>query len=47
MEPINKLPYLNVGCGNKYNKQWVNIDMKSNSKDVITGKLIKRDSISR
>lgn len=38
---MNKLNYLNVGCGNKFHKQWVNIDMVSNSKDVIAANLLK------
>lgn len=30
-----KLPYLNIGCGNKYHKDWVNIDMQPASKEVM------------
>jgi len=33
--------YLNVGCGNKYNNEWTNIDMHSNSKYVISHNLLK------
>jgi len=32
---MSKLPYLNIGCGNKYHKDWVNIDMQPASKDVM------------
>ncbi|HMO33792.1 MAG TPA: methyltransferase domain-containing protein [Saprospiraceae bacterium] len=38
---MNKLNYLNLGCGNKYHSQWVNIDMVSNSKDVIAVNLLE------
>jgi predicted SAM-dependent methyltransferase len=31
----NKLKYLNVGCGNKFHSDWVNIDMVSGHPDVI------------
>lgn len=37
---MNKLPYLNLGCGSTYHKGWVNIDFVSNSKDVITHNLL-------
>ncbi len=33
--------YLNVGCGSKYHKDWVNVDMVSYSKDVIKTNLLK------
>lgn len=36
-----KLNYLNVGCGSKYHKDWVNVDMNSNSPDVISCNLLK------
>lgn len=36
-----KLNYLNVGCGNKYHKDWVNVDMHSNGPDVISCNLLK------
>jgi predicted SAM-dependent methyltransferase len=32
--------YLNVGCGNKYHKDWINIDMYSNNSDVISCNLL-------
>ena len=35
------LNYLNVGCGNKYHKDWVNIDMVSYSPYVKKVNLIK------
>lgn len=38
---MEKLNYLNVGCGSKYHKLWVNVDMSSNSKDVISANLLK------
>jgi predicted SAM-dependent methyltransferase len=31
---MNKMNYLNVGCGNKFHKAWVNVDMSSNSPHV-------------
>jgi len=36
-----KLNYLNVGCGSKYHKDWVNVDMYSNSSDVISCNLLR------
>ena len=36
-----KLNYLNVGCGNKTHTDWVNIDMASNSPDVIVANILK------
>src|SRR3954454_1180269 len=36
-----KSKYLNVGCGNKFHKDWTNIDMKSGSPYVIAYNLIK------
>lgn len=30
-----KLPYLNIGCGERYHRDWTNIDIVSRSKDVI------------
>jgi predicted SAM-dependent methyltransferase len=33
--------YLNVGCGNKYHKDWINVDMYSNNSDVISCNLLK------
>lgn len=38
---MTKLNYLNVGCGNKLHKDWVNVDMASNSKDVVVANLLK------
>lgn len=38
---MGKLNYLNVGCGNKTHPDWVNIDMASNSPDVIVANLLK------
>ena len=38
---MNKLPYLNIGCGAKYHKAWVNVDMTSNCKYVISYNLLK------
>jgi predicted SAM-dependent methyltransferase len=35
-----KLKYLNVGCGSKFHKDWVNVDMTSDSKHVIAVNLI-------
>lgn len=38
---MEKLNYLNVGCGSKFHKDWVNVDMTSNSTDVISANLLK------
>jgi len=38
---MNKLNYLNVGCGNKFHKEWINIDMTSNSPYVKSYNLLK------
>ena len=38
---MSKLNYLNVGCGNKFHKDWTNIDMSSNSPYVKTHNLLK------
>jgi len=38
---MKKINYLNVGCGNKYHKDWINIDMVSDSPDVKATNLIK------
>jgi predicted SAM-dependent methyltransferase len=38
---MEKLNYLNVGCGNKFHKAWFNVDMTSNSVDVIATNLLK------
>jgi predicted SAM-dependent methyltransferase len=34
MNILNKLPYLNIGCGTKFHKTWANVDMTSNSPHV-------------
>ena len=39
---MGKMKYLNVGCGNKYHKDWVNIDLASVDPDVIVCDLLKR-----
>lgn len=33
--PEHKLPFLNVGCGNKFHPDWVNVDMHPNHPDVL------------
>ena len=33
--------YLNVGCGNKFHKDWTNVDMVSNSPHVVSHDLLK------
>ena len=38
---MSKLNYLNVGCGNKYHKQWINVDMASNYPHVKAHNLLK------
>jgi len=38
---MSKLNYLNVGCGNKFHKEWINVDMVSNSPHVKTYNLLK------
>lgn len=38
---MTKTPYLNVGCGSKFHKDWVNIDISSNSPDIIAYNLLK------
>lgn len=38
----NRLDYLNVGCGSQFHKDWVNIDMTSNSMDVIAANVLNR-----
>lgn len=37
---MEKLNYLNVGCGSKFHKDWINVDMKSNSTDIIAVNLL-------
>jgi predicted SAM-dependent methyltransferase len=39
--PKDKIPYLNVGCGKKYNSNWVNVDMVADGPDVIACNLIE------
>ena len=36
-----KLNCLNLGCGTKYHKDWINIDMKANSPDVMSYNLLE------
>lgn len=38
---MDKLNYLNLGCGSKFHKDWANVDMVSNSKDVIEANLLQ------
>jgi predicted SAM-dependent methyltransferase len=38
---MSKHNYLNIGCGNKYHKDWVNIDMVSSSKDIVAVNILK------
>ncbi|MEJ7820907.1 MAG: methyltransferase domain-containing protein [Chitinophagaceae bacterium] len=37
---MSKRNYLNVGCGNKFHEDWVNVDMVSNSPYVIATNLL-------
>jgi predicted SAM-dependent methyltransferase len=37
---MNKLPYLNLGCGSTYNAAWTNVDFISTGKDVIACNLL-------
>ena len=37
---MEELKYLNLGCGNKFHKQWVNMDMVSKSERVIVANLL-------
>ena len=37
---MEKLNYLNVGCGNKYHRQWVNIDMSPKAEEVMAANLL-------
>jgi predicted SAM-dependent methyltransferase len=37
---MEKLRYLNVGCGSKFHKDWYNVDMTSNSSVVIKANLL-------
>lgn len=36
---MDKLPYINLGCGSTFNESWVNIDFTSTGKDVIAHNL--------
>jgi predicted SAM-dependent methyltransferase len=36
-----KINYINIGCGSKYHKDWVNIDMASHSREVISHNLLE------
>jgi predicted SAM-dependent methyltransferase len=38
---MDKLNYLNVGCGDKFHNNWVNIDMVSSSPDVMAANILK------
>ena len=38
---MSKLPYINLGCGAKYNEQWTNVDFVSTGKEVIAHNLTK------
>jgi predicted SAM-dependent methyltransferase len=38
---MEKLPYINLGCGAKFNERWVNVDFVSTGKDVIAYNLTK------
>jgi len=37
---MNKLPYLNLGCGSTYSEQWTNLDFVSNSEHVIAHNIL-------
>jgi predicted SAM-dependent methyltransferase len=37
----DKLPYLNLGCGGHFNKQWVNVDFEKKGDDVIGHNLLQ------
>jgi len=38
----NKLKYLNIGCGNNFHKDWINIDMVSFSPHIIQYNILKK-----
>ena len=40
MKTTGKLPYLNVGCGNRFHPDWTNVDMVSSSPHVIAHNLL-------
>ena len=39
---MHKLNYLNLGCGFNFHKEWINVDMTSNSPYVISHNLLKK-----
>ena len=38
---MEKLSYINLGCGSTFNEKWVNVDFISTGKDVIAHNLTK------
>lgn len=38
---MKSMQYLNIGCGNRYHKDWVNLDFVSNSSDVLAHNLLQ------
>jgi predicted SAM-dependent methyltransferase len=38
---LENLKYLNIGCGHKYHKDWINIDLARSSPDVIAADVLK------
>lgn len=38
---MNRIKFLNIGCGNKFHKEWFNVDMTSNSPYVKSYNLLK------
>jgi predicted SAM-dependent methyltransferase len=38
---MDKLPYLNLGCGSHFNRQWVNVDTLKSGEDVIAHNLLE------
>ena len=38
---MGKLNYLNLWCGSKFHEDWCNVDMVSNSLEVIAANLLK------
>jgi len=41
MPQKNNKKLLNLGCGSRYHKDWINIDFVSNNKDILTYDLLK------
>ena len=39
---VHKLNYLNLGCGFNFHKEWINMDMNSNSPYVISHNILKK-----